>query len=229
MKLRATLPLVALGAMFLFAACDDGPGYNRKWGDDDYDLEAMALQDDDMPSGIQRQEERGFDNEEWSGAFGADDPEARKNQLDAQGRLRNFVAFFSWDDPIQHLGRTVSITSQSTLYVDEKAASDAARKYACGLLIDDRDPLDEFNVPRLADQAVGFFVTQDQENFGKSVDTAICFRTGRVLHAVVQSGLEGTEDIGLGVKLAKRMLARVDAVYLGKATPGAETPTPDEG
>lgn len=227
MKFRAIL--LALGAMLVLAACDDGPSYDKKWGDDEYDLEAMVLTDDDMPAGILRQQERSFDNSEWSEVFGADDPELKKNQLDAQGRLRNFVAYFAWDEPIQHLGRTISVTSQSTLYVDEQAARDAIRKYACGLLIDDKDPLEEFQAPRLADQSVAFFVVQEQENFGKTVDTAICFRTGRVVHAVMQTGLEGTEDVSLGVKLARRMLARVNPVFDGKKPPSLEEPTPDRG
>jgi hypothetical protein len=218
---------VGIVALALFLR-DDTNRYPTGLGDDNYNLEAMVLASSDMPAGIHKRQEKGFDNEEWSQIFDTDDPAAKKSQLDAQGRLRNHVAYFSWDQPMEHLGRPISVTTQSTLYVDAKSASEAARKFACGLLVADKDPIDEFKVPKLGDQAVGFFVIQEQQNFGKTIDTAVCFRTGRILHAVVQSGLEGTEDVALSVKLAEKMLVRVDAAFAGKPMPVEEL-VPDQG
>ncbi len=208
---------------------DDSDHYSTALGDDAYDLQAMVLVSSDMPVGIQKLQEKGFDNEEWSQIFDTDNPELKKNQLDAQGRLRNQVAYFSWDQPMEHLGHPISVTTQSTLYVDAKAADKAAKQFACGLLVADKDPIDEFKVPKIGDQSVGFFVSQQQQNFGKTVDTAVCFRTGRILHAVVQSGLEGTEDVALSVKLAEKMLARVNAVFAGKPLPTETPPAGDQG
>jgi hypothetical protein len=221
--------LVAVGAALLFVACNgSGPNYAKTVDDDKVDLESMALQDADMPAGMTRVQEKGFNNDEWSQALPTDDPEGAKTLLDAQGRLRNFVALFSWDNPNFHLGRTVLITTQSTLYVDADAASKAK---TCDLRISDTDPIEDFKVPHLGDQSFGFFVNQDHPDFGSLVDTTICFRTGRVMHSIQLTGLDGTQDISLAVRLATRMLARVDGVYEGKPLPtdsplATETPTP---
>ena len=217
MLLRVAI-VVAAAALF-FTACNDGPNYAKRMGDDEVNLEAMVLANSDMPVDFLKRQEKGFDNEEWSQVFDTNDPEAKKSQLDAQGRLRNHVAYFSWEQPMEHLGHPISVTTQSTLYVDAQSAERAAKQFACGLLVADTDPINEFKVPKLGDQSVGFFVTQQQQNFGTTVDTAVCFRTGRILHAIVQSGLEGTSDVALSVKLAEKMLARVDAVYAGKPMP----------
>lgn len=227
--------LLALGALTLLAAaaCDDGRSYPSDRGDDDYNLEAMMLTDGDLPIGIARTDERAFDNEEWSQVFDVDDAEVAKTTLEGQERIRSYIAFFTWESPQEHFGTVISITSQSTLYKDDEAARKSLnenRFSACGLLVSEEEAgrAEMFYVPRIGDESVGMFISQQQEQLGKSVDTILCFRTGRIVHAVVQTGLDGTQDVGLSVKLARRMLARVDEAFDGKqATDGSsETPTP---
>jgi len=41
----------------------------------------------------------------------------------------------------------------------------------------------------------------------------VCFRTGRLVHAVTQGGLEGTQDPELSIALARRMLERVNEAF----------------
>lgn len=229
--------LAALGAAMLFAAaaCDDGRSYPSDRGDGEYNLQAMMLTDGDMPRGITRTDERAFDNEEWSQVFDVEDPEIARTTLEGQSRIGSYIAFFTWEAPQEHFGTVISITSQSTLYKDEEAAGKALnenRFSACGLLVSEEETgrAEIFYVPRIGDESLGMFITQQQSELGISVDTILCFRTGRVVHAVVQTGLDGTQDVALAVKLAQRMLARVDAAFDGKAppspTPGAETTTP---
>ncbi|MGI8926088.1 MAG: hypothetical protein ACR2HN_05500 [Tepidiformaceae bacterium] len=219
----------SLGALLLFAACGgDGSDYPDDREDDAYDLEAMALEDGDLPQGVEQRQAQSFDNAEWAEAFpnaDEDQLEVRKNQLDAQGRVKGFVAIFTWDAPIEHLGRPYQYTSHSTLFVDTSKAIDSMTKF-CDLPIDGTNPLKELRVPRMADGSVGFQVSEKLENFGESIDTVVCFRTGRIVHAVVQSGLEGTADTGLSVRLARRMLAHVDDAF---AQDAADSDDDDEG
>ena len=234
MKLRpiqVSLAAAAVaGAALLLAACGGSASYPENRGDDSYPLDAMMLTDSDMPVGIARADERAFDNAEWSDAFNTPDPDATKALLDGQKRVRSYVAFFTWDNPQEHLGKVISITSQSTLYEDEASARKSLRENrfsACGLLVQESDTAaaTQFAVPKLGDESVGMLMTQQQQQLGKSVDTIVCFRTGRIVHAVQQTGLDGTQNIGLSVKLAQAMLAHVDDAFAGK-TPAAGSPTP---
>lgn len=205
---------------------DDSSGYPTGHPDEEYDLEAMQLRNVDLPSGIMRAEGDGFDNDEWAQLLAPDDPDPAKNQLAAQGRVRNQVSYFTWDNPVEHLGEVLSVTSQSTLYVDEDTAHESIRGL-CGLLLDERNPLKEFAVPGLGDESTGFQMSTPNDTFGSTLETVICFRTGRVVHAVSQSGLRGTDDIALSVRLAERMLRRVDETFDGKAVP-LDSPVPTE-
>jgi hypothetical protein len=187
----------------------------------------MALKPADMPiAGLDPSFSEDFTNEEWAQAFQKALPDIDASQkaiqLEAQGRQLGHLAFFSWDSSswVEHLGRVQQIESHSTIYVDEESASNALRFHACGLLIADDQPLDEFEVPKLGAESTGFFSTTEfdvgQVSFGQFIETIVCFRTGRVVHAVVQGGLDGTEDKDLGVELAKRMLTYVNATFDGK-------------
>ncbi|MCK9519098.1 MAG: J domain-containing protein [Dehalococcoidia bacterium] len=207
---------------------DDGSGYPTGGSDEEFDLEAMQLRNTDLPTGIRRAEGDEFDNAEWALLVAPDDPESTQNQLNAQGRVRNQVSYFTWDNPVQHLGEVLSVTSQSTLYTDEGNAQQSIRGL-CGLLLDERHPLTEFAVPGLGDEATGFQVRQPNETFGATLETVICFRTGRVVHAVSQSGLQGTADIGLSVRLAERMLRRVDQAFDGNPAPLDDALPTEEG
>ncbi|GBD24296.1 hypothetical protein HRbin29_01974 [bacterium HR29] len=217
----------------LFGACGEGGvRYPMDLPDEAHDLEAMALREEDMPeAGLRRQFADSFDNEEWAAAFenivGDLDAEQKRIQLESQGRIRGYVAAFAWDEPIRHLGKVQSIESTSTLYRDAAAASQAIRRSACGLLISDAEPLEPFEVPHLADEATGFFRYHDDDTLGVYVETVVCFRTGRLVHAVTQGGLDGTQRIELSVDLARKMLERVNAAF-ARARQGDET-TPSPG
>jgi hypothetical protein len=206
---------------FLLRADDDGSSYPVALEDDAYDLEAMILRNADMPAGIELVQRTEFDNESWASLLDRDDPEGRLAQLEAQERVRGFVAYYTWPGgPIRHLGRTLSITSQSTLYGSEEAAKDSiAGRALCGLFLNPNADARDFAVPDIADESVGFFVTEVDDDLGKSVETVICFRTGRIVHGVIQSGLDGTQDIGLVVRLAQRLLTRVENAYDGVDDP----------
>jgi hypothetical protein len=225
--------LAAGMAGLIVGACGGGGGsrsYPLDLPDDGYDLEAMQLIDADMPErGLQLLVMDSFDNVEWAQVFSQRRPEIEASQkeiqLGAQGRVRGYLSVFTWDEPVEHLGRVQQIESHSVLYSDEDSASRAMRQSACGLLIGDDKLLDEFSVPVIANEATGFFNEETLDILGKSIDTVVCFRTGRVLHAIVQNGLDGTQDIDVSVALAKRMLVYIDAAFDGEPRPGAEATT----
>jgi hypothetical protein len=201
------LPAVAL----LLIACDVGRDYPASFGDSDYDLAAMALRDTDLPAGFEAQEvpDPAFDNESWALFFETNDPEAKQAQLEAQGRLTNHVTAFA----PAGLGRVLAVTNVSTLYTDAEAARQALEKFACGLPINDSIQLEPFLVPSIGDGAAGFFVRQENDGSTTFVDTTLCFRTGRIVHAIQQTSIPGVEDIALSIRLANSQLERVDAEF----------------
>lgn len=180
--------------------------------DELYDLEAMTLLPEDLPEGYVLLQEGGLDNEEFAVLFPTDAPDAKKRQLDALGRIGNYFVVFGWNEPVEHFGRPLSFTAQSTLYVDVAAALESLRT-SCGLLVDDAARLEDFYVPGIADGAVGFSYSESQEVVGEAIELNVCFRTGRIVHAIAQSGLEGTQDIALSVRLAERMLDHVEVAF----------------
>lgn len=220
----AALGIAAL-ACGVIPGTGDGDGGRRTeypvdFDDDDLNLEAMALRDQDMPErGLQRLIGDTFTNQEWASAFEQQvpfvDAAQKRIQLEAQGRVLGYLALFTWDRPIEHLGRVQQIESHSTIYTDVDAAADAIRFHACGLLIGDDQQLDQFEVPELASESTGFFYETNIDTLGKLVDTVVCFRTGRVVHAVVANGLDGTQDSDLNIALARRMLSYVNATFDG--------------
>ncbi|MBI2766183.1 MAG: hypothetical protein HYX53_09760 [Chloroflexi bacterium] len=212
-------------AVVLFSACGSGRSYSTNLDDDKYDLGAMGLDAGDVPNGMVEQLAKSFDNAEWAAVVGQDDPEAKQAQLDAQGRLKAYVKLFTREDPSSQLAKALSITSQSTLYADVKTAQESTRTY-CGLLVDETGPVETFGVPKLGDESAGFFITTADPQAGTRVDTTVCFRTGRIVNAVVQTGFNGSQDVALSVRLAQRMLVRVNLAFDGKAPP-SEEPTPE--
>lgn len=203
--------LASLATALLLAACGDGRDYPASFGDDDYDLAAMALRAADLPAGFEAQEieSPAFDNENWALIFDTNDPEAKQAQLEAQGRLTNHVAAFA----PEALGPVLALTNVSTLYTDAEAARQSLEKFACGLPINDSIQLEPFLVPHIADGATGFFVRQQNDGSTTFVDTTLCFRTGRILHAIQQTSIPGVEDIALSIRLANSMLERIDAEF----------------
>jgi hypothetical protein len=221
--------VLVLGAALLFSACSSGPKYATNKSDDSYDLQAMSLAEEDLPAGYLQQDARIFNNQDWAAVMPpGDDPQGIQNKLDAEGRLSGAAAIFSWDNPSEHLGRPYQIATQSTLYSTAAEASKALQQYFCDVLIDPTSPqITDFKVTGIGDEAVGFMSTTTVQGFGDSIDTAVCFRTGRILHAVIQSGLDGTPDVALDVRLAQKMLSRVDDALAGRTAPS--TPTPQGG
>lgn len=221
------LSLAVSGAL-LGAGCQDGDrSYASERDDDDYDLAAMQLTQTDMPfDAMELSVTDAFGNEEWAQLFTTRDPlldvEQKLIQLEAQGRIQGHLSVFTWDDPTRNLGKILQVESHATLFEDAEAASDAMRTRACGLLINDDRPLDPFDVPEVADESAGFFHESDIGMLGTAVDTVVCFRTGRLVHAILQNGLDGTQSIDKTVALAERKLEYVDAAFEGQDPPEAD-------
>lgn len=219
-----------LAMTLLFAACSDSHSYPDFENPDDYALDQMALPAAELPDGfnLEPQASEALNNEDWAGVIAPDDPEAKVTQLVAQKRVRSHLTYYVREDPTQALAKPITITSQSTLFETEEAAKESASTL-CGILISDPEAqtVEEFKVPKLGDQSAGFFDSKtDFLGVGLAIDTVVCFRTGRVVHAIVQTGFNGSQDIGLSVRLARRMLDRVEAVFSGKAL---DEETPDTG
>lgn len=235
MYLRAIAITFGVPLLLVTAACGNGRTYTSTKTDDQYDLGAMALRAEDVPAGLEEVplDDNTFNNERWAGLFGQDDPANKQKQLEAQGRLTGFVTAFS----TPQLAKVLAVTSISTLYTTEAAAKESAAKYACGVPIDDTAPTKDFAVPKLGDAANAFLVEEVQGQGQTVMQTTFCFRTGRILHAVQQTSIPGTEDVALSVRLAQRMLAHVNDAFDGKAPPpppptpagaGTGSPVPNE-
>ncbi len=209
--MRATWVMGMLAGLALLAAgCgDNGGGYPDGLANDAYDLAAMSLQAEDLPPGFEKQTPGEFENEAWAAIFQTDDVEAKLRQLEAQGRLRNYVSLFG----PKGLGPVLAVTAISTLYEDAGAAERSLREFACGLPIEANVQLEPQLVPPMGDGASGFLVRQFEEDAPTFVDATVCFRTGRVVHAVQATSVAGVEDIGFVIRLAERMLARTDAAF----------------
>ena len=206
--------LAALGLALLSACTADEVAFPTNLPDDAYPLEDMLLDLDDLPLRMDDQDTRTFDNGDWAQLFDVDDLRGKVNQLQARGRINAAVREFTWNEPFTRLGGPALITIQSTLYADVDDAEDSLSRF-CGALIDERTATDvsDFWVADIGDGAQGFILGEQTEEIGRLVETVVCFRTGRVVHAVLQNGLEGTEDIALTVRIARRMEEHVRAVF----------------
>jgi hypothetical protein len=215
--------------LIAYVNSDEGPTYGVRMDSEDYDLDSMAVRVADIPSGLVLSDRLTFTNEEWAYALDNVDPEARLPQLEAQKRVRGTLSLFEWEDGFtQHLAETLALLSQSTIYESEDAASEAiAGSALCGLRLNDTAPIDEFNVPKIGDEAVGFFVISNDEQVGTSIDTVVCFRTGRIVHGVVQSAFEGAQDIGFVIDLARDMQRYTADTFEGTVIPADEDPDPE--
>lgn len=226
--------VAAFGAALLLAACDNAPSYktNRDDGEYDtngkYDLQLMLLRNADLPEGMALRREMGFDNESWAEAT-SEDPEKTVQRLDSWQRVRNHVAIFQRGDPEALLGKTFRVTSQATLYKDAAAATRSLsdRGQSCGTAADDTK-VQDFAVPRIGEQSLGFFVVHEEKGAPSTIETTVCFRTGRIVHAVTQTGFNGSQDLGQNVRLAMRQLHRVEDTLAGKRIPQDE-PEEDNG
>ncbi len=197
----------------ILAACSD-EAFPADRPDDTYVLQDMLLEAVDLPVPMEQTATNTFDNVGWAQLFDVEDFDAKRNQLDARRRIVGAVRIFSWDDPIQHLGGPTLITVHSTLYEDIPAAEDSMSLF-CGMPIDESTAPEvaEFWVEGIGDQSQGLILAQPPTEIGRLLDTVVCFRTGRIVHAVVQNGLEGTQDVGLSLRMAQRMFERVSAAF----------------
>ncbi len=221
--------LIVASALVLGACGGDSRSYPVDIDDEEFDLPIMQLGEEDMPfEGMVLAVSDAFDNEDWAEIFARQDPfiepEQRLGQFEAQGRVLGHLALYSWDDPMRNLGKVFQVESHATIYQDAEAASNAISLRACGLLIGDDRPLDPFDVPHVADESAGFFHRRDTGTLGIAVETVVCFRTGRLVHAVVENGLDGTQDVERTIGLAERKLEYVDAAFDGTDPP----PPPEE-
>jgi curved DNA-binding protein CbpA len=220
----AIFAVVAL--ILVVVANDDDEEAFPDRDDDDYDLEAMRLRDQDMPAGFEWTDSVEFTNEEWRQLFFAqedlEDPEiieeeleAKLRELESEGRIRNLLSVYQSEE----LGRTLGIFSISTLYDDADSASESLTLY-CGLPVDERRNLElrPLQMPALGDESSGF-ISDGVMSSPLYSETTFCFRTGRVVHAISLASLPGVEDIGLAVRLAEHMEERVEAFYNGDEPP----------
>jgi len=224
--------IVGIGVALAAAISDrGGTDYNPNRGDGDYDLEHMALTEADMPAGIEFAGSGDFSAEEWASLFDVVDEDelaAKISQLEAQGWVKNYVA----EGGRPGFAKLLGVKSVSTLYTNEAAANEAATRFACGLPIELSEQLEEFRVPSIGEQSVGFnhrrpLRDDNGEIVITFVDTTVCFRTGRIVHAVQQTALEGVEDIAGSIRTAYVLLDHVNDAYEGKT--GADGEDEEEG
>jgi hypothetical protein len=235
MTFRLLLIAAAVLGVGLFAACSSSRTYTDKKGDDEYDLGAMSLKQDDLPDGLTEADlpSHEFDNASWVQLFGSDDPEGKQRQLDAQGRIKTWVSTFQAD----RLGRLLGVTSFSTLYKSIDDANAAQRQYNCGIPLNDNVIPTGFDVSAEADGSTGFFTANynadgsdpNQADGGQLRDTNFCFRTGRILNVVQTESIPGAEDVALAVRLSDKMLAHVNAWFDNPTPPTAEPSPTDTG
>ena len=208
-----TLPVLAALGLALLAACASEQEFATELPDDAYPLEDMLLDLDDLPLRMDDQNTSTFDNGDWAQLFDVDDLRGKVNQLEARGRINAAVREFSWTSAFPLAGPWF-ITVQSTLYTDVDAARDSLSLF-CGTVTDERTATDvsEFWVADIGDGVQGLILGEQVEGPGRIVETIVCFRTGRVVHAVLLQGLDGSEDIALSVRIARRMYEHVSAVF----------------
>ncbi len=214
------LGLSAAAAVYYWQSRDGDEGaasYPVDRDDTDYDLEAMSLEDIDVPEGMESVLDEEFDNEEVAQTFQEADPEAKRLELEALGRRKARVQIYSWTTQaqyIENLAKLSNIYSQSTLFQSEEKAGQSLRLLCDLQQYPPNRQVEEFKVPRLAQESTAFTITHEDATFSKLVDTAICFRTGRIVHSVIRSGLQGTEDREDTIRLARAMLRRVDEAFI---------------
>ena len=217
---RALVTAAALSLLGLVTACGDSEASYPDFDDDEFPIDQMVLTVADVPeTGMIELGTSAFDNAEAAETFAAegDDIDARERQLEAQGRIRSFVSVFGWEQPVEHLGRIQNVFSQSTLFADEDSAEQSLKEF-CDLQQYDPSATNDIQtlvVPQIAESSSGLQIKLVQEQLGESTDTVVCFRTGRVVHSVVRSGFDGTQDLGATISLARTLLRRVDLAYAG--------------
>ena len=213
LRLTFLAALAATGLALLSACAGGGAEFPADLPDDAYPLEAMLLSIDELPVPMDAEEEGVFDNGDWAQFFDVEDLRAKVNQREARGRIEGAIREFSWSGSFP-LGGPAVIILQSTLYTDADAARDSLSLF-CGTLTDERGATDvtDFWVAGMGDGVQGYVLRQQVEGLPRLVETVVCFRTGRVVHAVVQNGFDGSEDVALTVRIARRMYENVRAVF----------------
>lgn len=225
---RALLTGAILLILASAAACDDSQDFPVYEDDAEYNLGAMSLAPEDLPSGWVQVIDDEFDNETTAVQF-VDELEpdieeavaALQRQLEAKGRKKAHVTVYQREDPAAALADYSIIYSQSTLFSDPDSARSSLREVCDLQQYTSAQELRDLLVPAIGEGAVGFEVTLSDPNSGiVTRDTVVCFRTGRIVHSVVTSGFGGSEDFRSTYAYAARMEDRVAAAYDSK---------PDEG
>jgi hypothetical protein len=231
MRLRA-FALMTIGVALL-AACG-GKSYPTNKGDDDYKLDEMALKESDLPGGVLLAGTGSFDENQWAQTFDPSDEnelQQRVTQLEAQGWLKNFL--LEAGTPGNSFGKVLGVKSLSTLYKTADDAKESISRFGCGLPIGNERTTD-FYVPKLGDQSSGFFVPRPvTDDVGQTVitfvDTVVCFRTGRIVHAVQETSIQGIEDVSGPITLAEKMLRYANDSFDGKGVAPTPGPEDDQG
>lgn len=228
MTVRPLVLVLGLAVAMTLVACGSDRTYTDQKTDDEYHLDEMALTAQDVPSELAESDQlpqHEFDNADWSNVIGSDDPEAEQKSLDAQGRVRNYVAIF-----VQAAqSRVLNVTGVSTLYTTTALAKEAevpqaARSEACGVPMSATTVTTPFDIPKLGDESSAFLSELDNSPGAPITEVTICFRTGRILHAVQGISAPGPSDAGLVLTLAEAMLSHINASFDGH---GVAPPTPE--
>lgn len=208
---------VVVVALVIVAQDDEGRAYPDR-RDEEFDLEAMRLTEEDLPPGFAAGQSFEFSNEDWAGILNEEDPESAQRGLEAEGRLRNLLSVYE----SEQLGATLGIFSISTVYTDDVSASRSLGLY-CGLPVPQTRDIRAraLAVPPIGEESTGFIAdgVMSSETYKEAT---MCFRTGRVVHAISLASIPGVEDVALAVRLAQKMETRVNDYYEGK--PPAEQP-----
>jgi hypothetical protein len=225
MLLRFSALAMAGLVLFGVAACTSSRNYSMTRPDKDYDLAAMALTEQEMPGGLKPAvlNQHDYSNADWVATLRtaqiidpSGDATKQTKQLDDEGRISNWVSVYS----AASLGRIIGVTTVSTLYKTAGQADTAMAKDLCGLPLDTTQQTAPLAVPRMADATSGFQTVAN----GGLVNSTLCIRTGRIIHAIQETNVPGTEDFAALIQMGEDMVTRVNGVLDGKIK-GTAVPT----
>ncbi|HKS91340.1 MAG TPA: hypothetical protein VJQ83_05375 [Tepidiformaceae bacterium] len=226
MLLRLSALAMAGIVLLGVAACSSARTYSTTRADKDYDLAAMALTEQEMPGGLAPAvlNQHEYNNTDWVATLRnaqiidpSGNQDTQTKQLDSEGRVRNWVSVYS---PAS-LGRIIGVTTVSTLFKTANDANKAMNGELCGLPVSTSQQTAPLSVPKLADASTGFQTVAQ----GGLVDSTLCIRTGRIIHAIQEASVPGTEDFAALVQMGQDMVTRVNGVFDGKIK-GTPVPTP---
>lgn len=225
MFLRLSAAVLAGLVLVAVAGCTSSRTYSTNRADKDYDLAAMALTQQEMPGNLAPAvlTEHEYTNTAWVTTLRnaqildpSGDQAKQAQQLDTEGRIRNWVSVYSPST----LQRIIGVTTVSTLYKTADQANKAMSAELCGLPLAAAQQTAPLAVPKLADATSGFQTVAT----GGLVNSTLCIRTGRILHAIQETNVPGTEDFASLIQMGQDMVTRVNGVFDGKIK-GTPVPT----